>query len=166
MRLRRAYAGSSPRMRGTLVLRSAVCGMGGIIPAYAGNTRFLCFRGGMSWDHPRVCGEHFFRVIAYVVQPGSSPRMRGTHDQRGHGERSRGIIPAYAGNTIRSADASGYHRDHPRVCGEHAAGFRSRGASAGIIPAYAGNTANFFSVRGFPWDHPRVCGEHHFQAPC
>ena len=106
--------------------------------------------------------------------------MRGTHDQRGHGERSRGIIPAYAGNTIRSADASGYHRDHPRVCGEHVRDLpfvlvhagsspRMRGtpfsgslliAWLGIIPAYAGNTWNrCFGITSV-WDHPRVCGEH------
>ena len=30
--------GSSPRMRGTLQLDVQLCGVGGIIPAYAGNT--------------------------------------------------------------------------------------------------------------------------------
>ena len=31
--------GSSPRMRGTLVDFAAIIGYGGIIPAYAGNTK-------------------------------------------------------------------------------------------------------------------------------
>ena len=91
-----------------------------------------------------------------------------------------GIIPAYAGNTRKSAPSSNTCRDHPRVCGEHdrmAEKFRFfRGSSPRmrgtpgepfdafpcrrIIPAYAGNTrVRCRGVLGC-WDHPRVCGEH------
>ena len=91
---------------------------------------------------------------------GSSPRMRGTQHPAHDREDIAGIIPAYAGNTARCAQARISPWDHPRVCGEHTvingvalpdAGSspRMRGTrkcnhtalvEAGIIPAYAGNT--------------------------
>ena len=50
--------GSSPRMRGTLVVVDPSAGAAGIIPAYAGNTDWGdAFKCSMR-DHPRVCGEH------------------------------------------------------------------------------------------------------------
>ena len=50
--------GSSPRMRGTPVLRSFRGLRMGIIPAYAGNTGRQSCRPFWRRDHPRVCGEH------------------------------------------------------------------------------------------------------------
>ena len=45
--------------------------------------------------------------------------MRGAH----HGVQllgdRPGIIPAYAGSTVRVAGAAQAGQDHPRVCGEH-----------------------------------------------
>ena len=52
------FTGSSPRMRGTPARHAKGARTVGIIPAYAGNTRW-CRR--LPWrlgDHPRVCGEH------------------------------------------------------------------------------------------------------------
>ena len=91
-----------------------------------------------------------------------------------------GIIPAYAGSTIRTAAGWLGSADHPRIRGEHikisvtadtkrgssphTRGARLAAAGAaggrGIIPAYAGSTS-----RGRPsirWlaDHPRIRGEH------
>ena len=51
-------AGSSPRMRGTRVDRVHGDFVGGIIPAYAGNTSRTTRTAHGSRDHPRVCGEH------------------------------------------------------------------------------------------------------------
>ena len=66
-------------MRGTLESLSGGFPVGGIIPAYAGNTGLhLTFRR-FRWDHPRVCGEHRIFFFIDIV--------------------SMGIIPAYAGNT-------------------------------------------------------------------
>ena len=90
--------GSSPRMRGTRVQqfastlqhgiipayagntrsRTLRLWLRGIIPAYAGNTRIALFRFRKTWDHPRVCGEHFDIGVAELDIVGSSPRMRGT----------------------------------------------------------------------------------------
>ena len=58
--------GSSPRMRGTLVDKAAVPFGGGIIPAYAGNTRSASLRSEAPWDHPRVCGEHYPVTFGHV----------------------------------------------------------------------------------------------------
>ena len=91
-----------------------------------------------------------------------------------------GIIPAYAGNTVRGSAVMMVGRDHPRVCGEHRNGRHHRhvhrGSSPrmrgtrlkgsyhmptfGIIPAYAGNTCPKLAASMLHRDHPRVCGEH------
>ena len=76
-------------------------GGGGIIPAYAGNTP-QCDRGwNRARDHPRVCGEHSVRVVRRSAARGSSPRMRGTPSGLELFSNDAGIIPAYAGNTLR-----------------------------------------------------------------
>ena len=66
-------------MRGTLTPQRRQRRAFGIIPAYAGNTRFQPFRQGFWRDHPRVCGEHIVDAIVEALK--------------------NGIIPAYAGNT-------------------------------------------------------------------
>ena len=91
-----------------------------------------------------------------------------------------GIIPAYAGSTIKQQQRSEVARDHPRICGEHdftrlsfADGTGSsphmRGAlyyvdrdihPSGIIPAYAGSTRSDTLPCGEIRDHPRICGKH------
>ena len=113
-------AGSSPRMRGTRVDRVHGDFVGGIIPAYAGNTSRTTRTAHGSRDHPRVCGEHIGKTFTVGTAMGSSPRMRGTLDGHWGDARAAGIIPAYAGNTALSAGVVGGVGDHPRVCGEHA----------------------------------------------
>ena len=152
--------GSSPRMRGTPVGHQRKDMIHGIIPAYAGNTRWTSTKGHDSWDHPRVCGEHSNLIPNGSNTAGSSPRMRGTHLSFQALTRYQGIIPAYAGNTRTRQAAVARQRDHPRVCGEHeitvtgdgtgwGSSPRMRGThrlrkqgdvQPGIIPAYAGNT--------------------------
>ena len=50
--------GSSPRMRGTLLLEAGRLWPDGIIPAHAGNTASMAKYGLPVRDHPRACGEH------------------------------------------------------------------------------------------------------------
>ena len=159
-RARRAETGSSPRVRGTRVGRDRQERSAGIIPACAGNTQSGGNPTGLSWDHPRVCGEHRKRGVTKSTGSGSSPRVRGTRG-RPHGFQIRfGIIPACAGNTPPRHTPPHTTWDHPRVCGEHARnawnGVVSWGSSPrvrgtrgvmvltlgteGIIPACAGNT--------------------------
>ena len=131
-------------------------------------------------DYPRVCGEHLRHAARSPRNLGSSPRMRGTHRSSDSAQPLRGIIPAYAGNTLFGLSSARNVRDHPRVCGEHhlscesiavyggssprmrgtPIGIVHRKTPTGIIPAYAGNTFAGFLPSYFSWDHPRVCGEH------
>ena len=98
--------------------------------------------------------------IGDAFNSGSSPRMRGTHMFGIGGQGGKGIIPAYAGNTLFYSTIVVSMGDHPRVCGEHICsgsyvitvpgssprmrgtldwrGFQRVGDE--IIPAYAGNT--------------------------
>ena len=89
--------------------------------------------------------------------------MRGALDPSIFGGDSVGIIPAYAGSTIRAISVLQRLGDHPRVCGEHPSVshgvFKAEGSSprmrgalfAGfatitrirIIPAYAGSTPKY-----------------------
>ena len=111
--------GSSPRMRGTPSLPRQADGRVGIIPAYAGNTHDVSPCRQCRRDHPRVCGEHMPIGWKLAASLGSSPRMRGTHRWAVLCRPVVGIIPAYAGNTIRLFSSQLRRRDHPRVCGEH-----------------------------------------------
>ena len=106
--------------------------------------------------------------------------MRGTQRWKIRDAKWRGIIPAYAGNTLSALCCRIRLRDHPRVCGEHdfycphsprttGSSPRMRGTRTpasresvqnGIIPAYAGNTSLSGNLEDFGGDHPRVCGEH------
>ena len=80
-------AGSSPRMRGTLVDGLGRPRAWRIIPAYAGNTQDADNLLADPEDHPRVCGEHVYMTNPDILDPGSSPRMRGTPDQSWRGRR-------------------------------------------------------------------------------
>ena len=177
-------AGSSPRLRGTLVRRRRRAGGLGIIPALAGNTSMMSLTSRGSRDHPRACGEHVLLEFAGGIGQGSSPRLRGTHERAAHEVQRVGIIPALAGNTAKTSAFAPAARDHPRACGEHrmapsAAGFavgsspRLRGTQPltnaqmrgmGIIPALAGNTTATTCPPTMARDHPRACGEHPIAA--
>ena len=116
---RQLRQGSSPRMRGTPLLCVLARVGAGIIPAYAGNTLSVGVVDAHLRDHPRVCGEHIASVRSLIALTGSSPRMRGTLENRQRILERRGIIPAYAGNTHSASLLSVFSWDHPRVCGEH-----------------------------------------------
>ena len=131
-------------------------------------------------DHPRVCGELITNQATCGSGQGSSPRMRGAPLALCGRREGDGIIPAYAGSTDGHGFVWAARRDHPRVCGEHAAAFsvsppnegsspRMRGAPTArdaisgahrIIPAYAGSTGRQGPASIRRRDHPRVCGEH------
>ena len=167
-------------MRGTLARVSRRYQCLGIIPAYAGNMIYASDYDTKRRDHPRVCGEHFFRFFSEYSIRGSSPRMRGTSCEKLLVRFCSGIIPAYAGNIVPSSMYALLRQDHPRVCGEHlflrlahrlllGSSPRMRGTCtinrhdgdrAGIIPAYAGNIKAHVIPDDGIRDHPRVCGEH------
>ena len=72
-------SGSSPRLRGTRSASDAAAAPRRFIPASAGNTKAPRREPSKRSVHPRVCGEHQHMASGKVADPGSSPRLRGTH---------------------------------------------------------------------------------------
>ena len=155
------FCGSSPRMRGTLLVLGHETLELRIIPAHAGNTQEQRRWISVMTDHPRACGEHGSFRVRRTSNSGSSPRMRGTPAYRESHNRTSRIIPAHAGNTRPPPGRTTAPPDHPRACGEHPAvaiavptmgGSSPRmrgtpgttlvdGTYCRIIPAHAGNTS-------------------------
>ena len=149
------------------------------IPAYAGKTVATCPTGALATEHPRVCGENFFRIYSAHCALGTSPRMRGKHPKVTNHTPSRRNIPAYAGKTGRNVRRGVRRREHPRVCGENPASSSHRRSMRGTsprmrgkrscfhrgtefdrnIPAYAGKTITHMLHSSLKTEHPRVCGE-------
>ena len=130
--------GSSPRMRGTLLLSLHLSVSRGIIPAHAGNTLGAAQGHHPSRDHPRACGEHDELCRDTIKNTGSSPRMRGTHAERPCCRLWFGIIPAHAGNTLLMPSRRYPAKDHPRACGEHVDGAASFISMLGSSPRMRG----------------------------
>ena len=162
---------------------SMPCVKRGIIPACAGNTTLYPNVSVMTWDHPRMRGEHMAKSTNCCKSLGSSPHVRGTRLYYGKQLFQQGIIPACAGNTRSASWRPPNCRDHPRMRGEHmrllrkpsppqgssphARGTRFRHMPAahvpGIIPACAGNTHGGSPGHRCRGDHPRMRGEHDLQ---
>ena len=172
-------SGSSPRVRGTVILWPAWRSDRRFIPACAGNSCPDRSRVYCSPVHPRVCGEQTDRAHCSFPTLGSSPRVRGTGwTARRHVPTFR-FIPACAGNRLPPALTTTIVTVHPRVCGEQRAATpddeRARGSSprvrgtagshnavesgARFIPACAGNSRPGAPVADLYAVHPRVCGE-------
>ncbi len=92
--------GSSPHMRGTLILPSFPFQSLRFIPAYAGNILQTRSIPGSKTVHPRICGEHGVLARGDMNTGGSSPHMRGTFSFLIIRFPYVRFIPAYAGNII------------------------------------------------------------------
>ncbi|VEI03674.1 Domain of uncharacterised function (DUF2825) [Acidipropionibacterium jensenii] len=176
--------GSSPHSRGTRPGAPACRRAHGLIPAFAGNTDQFdrCFRH--IWAHPRIRGEHTEIPDPRPDGRGSSPHSRGTPCEESFAYFSRGLIPAFAGNTRPLTARRPAHGAHPRIRGEHpinaprrssvlGSSPHSRGtlrgvpcavADLGLIPAFAGNTTRNRTHRSRTRAHPRIRGEHDTRA--
>ncbi len=111
--------GSSPRVRGTLLIFKPQLVYFRFIPACAGNT---CINAVMPFPasvHPRVCGEHHSCKASLRGYDGSSPRVRGTLFNDCMCMIQSRFIPACAGNTKTEYSFLKEQTVHPRVCGEH-----------------------------------------------
>ena len=129
--------------------------------------------------HPRVGGENEDNLVHADDVAGSSPRGRGKRGSTVPITNHPGLIPAWAGKTLRRRSAAALSAAHPRVGGENmplvytvlmmkGSSPRGRGkhpddgadgGGLGLIPAWAGKT------QGGRWPpvagqaHPRVGGE-------
>ena len=150
--------GSSPRVRGTRALHGGFGGIVRIIPACAGDTRHPGAMLVVRTDHPRVCGGRAGELMAAGARAGSSPRVRGTPDQGGEGQRRSRIIPACAGDARGACRPRRDRPDHPRVCGGRGLSKKEAQTFSGSSPRVRGTRPG--STRPSPRsaDHPRVCG--------
>ena len=153
--------GSSPHTRGARLAGQRGDPGVGIIPAYAGSTKFRSPYYNAAQDHPRIRGEHLVVGELVAGERGSSPHTRGAPTGACDDRPRGGIIPAYAGSTRAGSICPEITPDHPRIRGEHCTQHpkyfaqlgsspHTRGApshddrhphAARIIPAYAGSTA-------------------------
>ena len=130
--------GSSPRVRGKLLILGDWFLRFGLIPARAGKTCPASSRSRPPAAHPRACGENAPPAAEFPLLLGSSPRVRGKHLRLVvDADRDR-LIPARAGKTEAVRSAQLHRPAHPRACGEN-------------------RPSTSKSPRD--WAHPRACGE-------
>ncbi len=94
------FRGSSPRVRGTGVLRLASQHARRFIPAGAGNREIQTILPCRWPVHPRGCGEQPLERRLRFAYCGSSPRVRGTGIGVGVVTFVGRFIPAGAGNSL------------------------------------------------------------------
>ena len=154
--------GSSPRVRGTVLLRPTGSRVHRFIPACAGNGGELHLPNAIMAVHPRVCGERAAARARFMRVPnfdGSSPRVRGTAPVLVVPVARLRFIPACAGNGISSRDDGHVVAgSSPRVRGTGRPAARPR-TGCRFIPACAGNGRVVVVVIFRLPVHPRVCGE-------
>ena len=156
--------GSSPRARGTDLLKQLPHQHRRFIPASAGNGRFSGVKGSMATVHPRERGERCGKEVRACAAAGSSPRARGTGVTWPAHQSSERFIPASAGNGVPWPLHAIQGAVHPRERGErsgrrrdnhhrHGSSPRARGTvpqAPGwttlrrFIPASAGNGSGAF----------------------
>ena len=151
-------------MRGKHAVAADLHGHVRIIPAHAGQTtsrsRSRCPRS----DHPRACGANPVLGDFRGRDDGSSPRMRGKRTEEWGRHRSRRIIPAHAGQTLRCTRASGATSDHPRACGANYGSNSTFQSFSGSSPRMRGKRSPSCLAASRPDspDHPRACGANSF----
>ena len=169
-----------PRSRGENLKRAThPRGNVGLIPAHAGKTQSSSAWSGRAWAHPRSRGENHYEYAEPSNIKGSSPLTRGKRACPSDAATARGLIPAHAGKTARSAVPTWGAGAHPRSRGENAvtAGrtsvptgsspltrgkrrvHRQAEALHRLIPAHAGKTMRARSPAARFRAHPRSRGE-------
>ena len=78
----------------------------------------MCALCGLTWDHPRRCGEKRKRGRVCRVCVGSPPQVRGKGLHLSLYPADGRITPAGAGKRLYPCCLASFLRDHPRRCGE------------------------------------------------
>ena len=149
--------GSSPRVRGRRRRPITNLQRKGLIPAGAGQTLNAPGKNLPTKAHPRGCGADYPDPLAFILDYGSSPRVRGRRLNivRVH-ERPR-LIPAGAGQTVEvDPGPLRVTGSSPRVRGRHDSCASGRG-QGGLIPAGAGQTSIRKLSTVWSGAHPRGC---------
>ncbi len=138
---RNGSPGSSPRVRGTVLVGRPEVLETRFIPACAGNSSRSPIPAFRRPVHPRVCGEQHKQIGKISTEIGSSPRVRGTAHFLPLSFRHFRFIPACAGNSILVAADDFPAAVHPRVCGEQRRNLASRLVWIGSSPRVRGTDA-------------------------
>ncbi len=111
--------GSPPQVRGKLSIYDVIETINRITPAGAGKTCRRWSGRYMRTDHPRRCGENFFRRPPCRVGRGSPPQVRGKPITAVPAESRKPITPAGAGKTCAAVYTSdAYAGSPPQVRGK------------------------------------------------
>ena len=157
--------GSSPRGRGKLSRALPPRCRRRLIPAWAGKTAWRRLSARGSPAHPRVGGENICRLSRPRCLTGSSPRGRGKLDDHHAPTHHQGLIPAWAGKTLRLVSRRMLRGAHPRVGGENPVATLPATMAPGSSPRGRGKRNARGRTPASPGAHPRVGGENMFSAP-
>ena len=109
--------GSSPLTRGGHHIAFHRVKPNGLIPAYAGRTTPASTRPSTIGAHPRLRGADHPGLYDSCGGLGSSPLTRGGRPHPLPRQTPQGLIPAYAGRTVRREIPVISARAHPRLRG-------------------------------------------------
>ena len=109
--------GLSPRVRGNRHLPVSDHPGYGSIPACAGEPIPSPEKARQLEVYPRVCGGTNLRLNQGSLSPGLSPRVRGNLSQPSHLLKTKGSIPACAGEPQQVQRRVDCRSVYPRVCG-------------------------------------------------
>ena len=172
--------GSSPQVRGPLILEDFTGQIGRLIPAGAGTTQEVRVFNEGNRAHPRRCGDHMVWASLAGCGMGSSPQVRGPPIPYRSVSQVGRLIPAGAGTTCALTHDPAGIAAHPRRCGDHPSSVhislsrpgsspQVRGpltplyetvAQGRLIPAGAGTTSMARGTGRPSRAHPRRCGDH------
>ena len=178
--------GLSPRVRGNLTEWPTCALAEGSIPAGAGEPDVGRLQEHPARVYPRGCGGTHRPPCDRAGDQGLSPRVRGNRSEHGGPKRSRGSIPAGAGEPAAPPRTSSTRRVYPRGCGgtgdytiaEAKTGGLSprvrgnpkrrarRRRRLGSIPAGAGEPPTSSATQSTRRVYPRGCGGTRVRAAC
>ena len=176
--------GSSPLTRGKRLQGEADPVACRLIPAHAGKTGSFETLFIKSGAHPRSRGENEIVIALVRSGTGSSPLTRGKRASARSWSRSRRLIPAHAGKTLKTASIAPVDWAHPRSRGENnqprswtvelgGSSPLTRGKQSaiargprlvGLIPAHAGKTRPKNRRKSASRAHPRSRGENQVEG--
>ena len=111
--------GSPPQVRGKPTMQCRRLKCSGITPAGAGKTDVPPINAIIVKDHPRRCGENYWRSCNGRYLSGSPPQVRGKRASSRQCAAQGRITPAGAGKTQYANFIPTVVQDHPRRCGEN-----------------------------------------------
>ena len=150
--------GLSPRLRGNLLIPSAINAVSRSIPAPAGEPPTARTTWATWRLYPRACGGTANAKPSPASSNGLSPRLRGNHDDGDRRESYSRSIPAPAGEPGTDLRGRSLTRVYPRACGGTLPEVHCVCGLPGSIPAPAGEPFQLFDAERIVGVYPRACG--------